>query len=432
MSAPELKSPKPPKPQKPEERQNPHNSDNPEESKKPRRARAQAPHPYRRKKKYWARIPAQTGGWKQRSLKTSNLNVALSRCAMLRSLADEGRFDLLERLVDGRLDLVGVHDAYRKQQLTAYLAEVDAAARNVDLEPHVARWLEELQRLGLRSADDYHAKVRTLMPAGRPFRRSMLTLAALQAWQKDRRGPTRNRYRTALSVFLRYCMAHGLLEENVALKLPQAPENDPRVRYLERDEVEQLLPMLPEDHRLLHVLLISTGVDVAAALGLCYRGITRGDDGMWQIEVRGSKTRKRSGGRRLLFPWAERALERFLAAHPGKPNELVFASLLPDALTKPGLKRAKDAVRRKLKAVLAELGITDYSTRDHRHTFAVQARKAGYRIEVVAQQLGHRDTKLAQEVYGLYVPDTRDYARSTSVTLPGAVPSGTAPQEDGW
>jgi len=356
---------------------------------------------------------------------------------MLRRLNEEGRHDVLARLVDGSLDLVRVHNAYREQRLPRYLDEVEAAARDIDLEPHVDLWAAESRRLGIKSTEDYLAKVRTLIPAGRPFRRGMLTLAALTAWQAGRMGPTRNRYRTALSGFLRYCKDHGLLEENLALKLRSAPERDPRVRYLSREEVEQLLPHLPEPHRVLHVLLIATGVDVSAALRLRYGGITRGDDGTWQIEVRGSKTKRRSGGRRLLWPWAERALERFLAAFPGKPDQLVFASLLRDGLSKSSLKHAKDTVRRLLKSAMAEVGITDYSTRDHRHTFAVQARKSGYRIEVVAHQLGHRDTKLAQEVYGLFVPDARDYARSTSVSLPGvAVPAmalpGTAPQGDGW
>ena len=43
--------------------------------------------------------------------------------------------------------------------------------------------------------------------------------------------------------------------------------------------------------------------------------------------------------------------------------------------------------------------------RDHRHTYAVRAVKAGTPIGVVARQLGHVNGVLVLKVYGQHVPD---------------------------
>jgi integrase len=51
---------------------------------------------------------------------------------------------------------------------------------------------------------------------------------------------------------------------------------------------------------------------------------------------------------------------------------------------------------------------------DARHTYAVNALRAGYRPEVVAHQLGHRDTTLVWKVYGRYIPKAEDYGQNAT------------------
>lgn len=80
--------------------------------------------------------------------------------------------------------------------------------------------------------------------------------------------------------------------------------------------------------------------------------------------------------------------------------------------------RAADRTLYQLKqaCALKDVSITDYSTRDHRHTYAVQALRDGYSYAVVARQLGHGTTALAHKVYGRHVPEAADYTRKTAVT----------------
>lgn len=398
-------------------------------SEKPRRARADAPHPFLRKRTLWARIPVPVGAWPQRSLKTSDQRVARDRCAMLRRLNEEGRYDVLQRLVDGSLDLVRVHNAYREQRLPAYLAEVEAAARDIDLEPHVEVWRAELRQLGVKSADDYLAKVRTLIPVGRPFRRSMLTESRLSEWLSAWSGGTRNRYRNAASGFVEYCIRRGLLTVNLVLAQPRAKEHGPRVRYLTEPMIRQLLADLPPSHRVLHAVLLASGGDLAATLCLKYRDVERRGTGIWEVRIPGTKKHTRDAVRRLLWPWAGELLEAHLAAmDSSKGAALLFGELLPDGTEQTQLKRAKDQVRHVLKATMKAGGLpSDYSTRDHRHSFAVLALRSGYRLEVVAKQLGHVDTTLTQKVYGKFALDDRDYLRATTLVPHGESESAGAP-----
>ncbi len=53
--------------------------------------------------------------------------------------------------------------------------------------------------------------------------------------------------------------------------------------------------------------------------------------------------------------------------------------------------------------------VSGHVLHDLRHTYAVNALKRGLRAEVVARQLGHRDSSMVNRVYGRYLPDASDY-----------------------
>src|SRR5687768_12724017 len=59
----------------------------------------------------------------------------------------------------------------------------------------------------------------------------------------------------------------------------------------------------------------------------------------------------------------------------------------------------------------AESGIETlvYDLRDHRHTWAVRAVRAGWPLELVARQLRHADGTLAVRVYARHVPKRREF-----------------------
>lgn len=56
-----------------------------------------------------------------------------------------------------------------------------------------------------------------------------------------------------------------------------------------------------------------------------------------------------------------------------------------------------------------------YTMRDHRHTYAVRAIKAGTPVPVVASQLGHANGALVLKVYGKHIPDEADRAHWESI-----------------
>jgi integrase len=59
----------------------------------------------------------------------------------------------------------------------------------------------------------------------------------------------------------------------------------------------------------------------------------------------------------------------------------------------------------------AELGISDYTLRDSRHTFAVESAKAGVPAQMIASQLGHADTQMVNKVYMRFQPSVAELAR---------------------
>jgi integrase len=91
----------------------------------------------------------------------------------------------------------------------------------------------------------------------------------------------------------------------------------------------------------------------------------------------------------------------------GKRYESTCEVLLPGALVfdavgeRSALFELRDACVASRSAV--------HRLHDLRHTYAVNALKAGYREQVVAHQLGHANATMIRKVYGRYVPDEADY-----------------------
>lgn len=92
----------------------------------------------------------------------------------------------------------------------------------------------------------------------------------------------------------------------------------------------------------------------------------------------------------------------------------MFGELLDDD-SDAAIVWAQDRTLYQLKQACTVKGveITDYTTRDHRHTYAVQALRDGYSYAVVAHQLGHATTALVHKVYGRHAPSAADYTRRT-------------------
>jgi integrase len=321
---------------------------------------------------------------------------------MLGALAADGRWGLLADLGKGLIETADLFEPWRSNTLDAWLLTRSQATRDVDLQPLLDAWYRALASERPETAAKYRTQLRTLIPDGTPFRVTQFTKSALRVWLDDKPARSRNRYRAAASSFAAFLVERDVLEVNVARLVRAAKVVPPRMRYLDSAQAQALCAALPEGpHRALHALLLATGADLAGALRV------RPEDTLLlrdnQIRLSGTKTYNRDRVRRLLAPWAVPYVQEFFAT----PRTFgLTADDSPDAIAK-----ATGRIKTVLDRALATCGITDYSTKDHRHTFAVQALRDGYSYAVVAWQLGHANTALAHRTYGNHVVHDADYVR---------------------
>jgi integrase len=383
-------------------------------TRKPQRnARASGPHPFQRGRTWWARIPAERPPAAQRSLETSDKKRAQAICAMLRYLADHQRWALLRDLSHRTVSLAALFEAFGRGELAQFEAARLAAANNPDLEPYVAQWHAALEKGGNKSAGKYHAQLRTLMPVGEVFTREEFRRKRVREWLDGVSAKSRNRYRAAASSFAQYLLELEVLDVNPVRLVAAAKESTPRVRWLTESEARAVLEVLPEPHRALHALLMASGADVGSALEVRMRDV---DLEREEVLVRGTKTYNRERTRRLLHEWASGPFWRYVKARKAVPSARLF-DLIDETSTRPTFD-ATTGTLAILRDALTAVKVEDYTTRDHRHTFAVHALKVGYTYAVVAHQLGHANTALVHKVYGKYVPEAADYTRRTETVMP--------------
>lgn len=167
----------------------------------------------------------------------------------------------------------------------------------------------------------------------------------------------------------------------------------------------------PLEARAIHALMCGSGMEVGAALALCHRDV---DQAAMTAHAHGTKSAHRDRTIRVTEAWCWSVVRDWTDSQLALPDANVF-SLTYKALT--------DALRNACKAV----GVENYRSHDWRHTYAVQARRDGYSDQVIAHQLGHRNTVMVQMVYGRYSPTAADYARSQTVGQTVALNAGSKP-----
>jgi len=365
---------------------------------------------------YYLYFPTRTG-WVQRSTGTADRSTARAMERMVEALGPKGSraWDLLDAVVDGRLPIGRLFDAWRMNALDQLRAELS----DVDLETYIPAWYAWLgDRVGRSTREHYEAHLRTLMPAGKPYYRSQLSGPVLSQWvatrtalpqkrrpgaRKGRRkenpvprpvsGSTRRKYLAAVSSFCGYLQELGVLEHNPAAGVKAPPQAPPRLVVIELPEVWQIVEGAADPYRALFALLYGTGIEVSTALRLAFRDV---DLPRREIRARGTKTHTRDRIVRVAdWAWP------FLAP--------VLRGKLPAASLFPGLDRwdAGHEHRKHLKA----LGLEHHRLHDARHFYAIRAVRAGTPYELVARQLGHADVTMVAKVYGRFAPGHHDRER---------------------
>ncbi len=346
---------------------------------------------YRRADTWFIAIPTESGRWVKRTTGTRDKSVAKGMARMVDELGPRGRrsWDLLNPVARGGLTVGQLYDAYAQNDLDGLRERLN----DVDLEPHVERWIGALRgRLAPDTTEHYELYARSLIGEDSRFSRSSLTNAVITQWLAARPvgRSTKRKYHAALSSFCEYLKSVGVLPRNPMRDVKAPPPAPSRMRSLDQQDVERLIAAQPHPYNVIAALLHATGMEVSVALTLKRRDV---DVLRREIRARGTKTKSRDRIVKVA-EWGWPLVERHISL------------LTPNALLFPGINRwtASD----KHRATCCDLEIEDYQLKDSRHTYAVRAIRAGAPFEVVAQQLGHVDTTMVVRVYGRFKPTAEE------------------------
>ena len=359
--------------------------------------------PFLRSNKFWGRIPRLgTEAGTRRSLGTTDSKTASMVCSFLDWCVGSHQQWLLDEMNEGRVAVIDAYTAYVELRLPAFIDAIKGSVSDPDLEPFVAKWVLEMARLrspSARTRRAYLAQVRTLFVAGEPLLRSGLDKKRIRAWLASLDVSQPNRHRAALSVFCEYLILEDVLKHSPVAAIPPIRENAPRSRHLSMDEAARLVGAMESPiHRALQTFILCTAADVRSALAITHGDIHRVER---TAHVHGTKRLSRDRVCHVYDRWEplwDAHVEPFLKENAGLPRARVFVVEYTHA--REVFSRAASAV-----------GLSDYTMKDHRHTWAVQAFRDRIAIHAISGQLGHANPVMALKVYGKYDATAADFRR---------------------
>lgn len=341
--------------------------------------------PHRPKGSLWwkTRITLADGMTGLYACGTTNEDVANDVERMVKTFQHDRVWAPLLLVVRKKAKLGDVYDAVKNGLLEELLASLSAP----DLSPLVDKWPAK--------SGKYKTQVRCLVKPGIVFPATSFTTARVTEFLDglECSGSTKNRYRTALSQFARWLRRKAIIPHNVVHDTDSSTPNHVEPRWLDRVQAKALVNALPMPYRAIEALMAATGVEWQVVERLTRRDV---DLVKRTVHARGGKTAWRN---RVVKPtelWAWRIFAQY--AKQFTENAQIFPVSKFTALAQH------------LEAA-AVLKLPRTTLHDWRHTYAVQALRDGYSLQIVAHQLGHRDTTLVQSRYGRHVPREEDYVR---------------------
>lgn len=346
---------------------------------------------------HWAWVHLRDGSRVRRSLETRDKGVARETERMLDILNGRRDWQLIEAVVSGPLSVGDLFDHWRHGD--DGLAELRAKLGDVDLRQYVEPWTRWAQRrANARTVNDYRKQLGSLVEEGTPFARSTFTRRRVSVALAELKctGSTARRYLAAWSSFASFLLEQEVIEANPVRSVKAPRENAPREVWLPLDDVMRLVDAQAAAFRALAALREGAGVEVSAALRVRRRDV---DLRRGIVQVTGTKNQWRSRPVRV-DEWAMSRIEQYINA----------GGFMPDALLFPGIsqRRAWGVQKAALRALKLDLG---YRLHDARHSYAVRQMKAGEDPQIIANNLGHKDTVMLWRVYGKYRPTAHDLAR---------------------
>jgi integrase len=346
---------------------------------------------------FYTNIPQEVGAPIQRTTGTKDAKLAHQIGAMVDRLGPRGqrRWDVLGAVVDRRLTLAELWDAYSRDDLDGLMNRLD----DVDLSPLV----DEFSTAHATRVTPAHATlakvyIRKLIPSGARFPRTKLTPAFVGQFldglgiktddQRQLASGTRLKYHAALCALCRWLTMNGHLADNPMRLVKKPKAGDPRSRHLSFENAVKLVKAAPPSFRAIEALA-HCGMEMSAILRL-----VRGDVDLTDrtVHAKGTKT-----------AWRNRKVPIQVWALPFV--KLACRGKLPSAPLFPGLDN--DRVHKTHDATCKLLGaeFAAYRFHDARRTFGIAALKNGATHEAVAYVLGHKDARLVFTTYAKFAPN---------------------------
>ena len=178
------------------------------------------------------------------------------------------------------------------------------------------------------------------------------------------------------------------------------PEDEPRDRWIDRDEFQKLLDECRSPHvKLFLHLAIATAARKSAILEMTWAQVRWKQDEIWL-------GRKHNGKKRATVPMTTRVRTELEIAHDARTSEYVIEY---------GGKRIRE-VRHAFDRICERAKIDDFTIHDLRHTAAVWMCGDGVAMEKISTYLGHTRIDITRNIYAKYQPShLRDAAAALEV-----------------
>jgi integrase len=349
--------------------------------------------PYRQKGRstWWVKVQDGAGEWIGFTTGTKHKATAQRMADMLTALSQERVVDVLDLLHTEAISVPALYDRYRAADND--IRALRRGLETVDLDPLIEPFLAA-QSCTDDTKRHYRALLRRLIPVGRPFLASELTIARIQRFidEMTQASGTKRKAGAALRTFSSWLVRRGVLTSNPVREVRLPRQGPPRTIYLDTPDAKRLADAMESPYREFCALMAGSGIEVSVAINLRRRDV---DTGKREIRAAGTKTHARDRVVRV----ADWAWPYVLRVAEGKFPDVRLFEGIPDRWTAGDVHRATIAKLAKESPVFA-----GYTMRDHRHTYAVRAMRAGAPADVIARQLGHASPTLVLNVYGRFQP----------------------------
>lgn len=188
---------------------------------------------------------------------------------------------------------------------------------------------------------------------------------------------TFNRGLSSLKSMFNRAIEWGKATENPAARVKKVPENNRRVRYLEKNEIKRLLLNCPDHLKPIVVVALHTGMRRGEIFNLKWRDIDARNEIIHLLHTKNNEKREIS---------MDRIVKATLIRVPKHPESIyVFCN---------NSGKPYNDLKKSFHTAMKKSLIKDFRFHDLRHTFASHLVMSGVDLNTVRELLGHKSLKM--------------------------------------